>query len=117
MLMALASELRGAHALGVRTFSALAGDPPRIGDYPTGTGVWDVDSIGLIDILTRLNRAEDPSGAPIGHRAGFTIPCPLGSPAAEAPPEWDPLARQLVAGGPPPLAQPPAPCWPQPPSY
>jgi homocysteine S-methyltransferase len=47
-LMAIESELLGAHALGVRNIIALTGDPPRVGDYPTGTGVWDVDSIGLI---------------------------------------------------------------------
>ena len=46
-LMALESELLGAHALGMRNILALTGDPPRIGDYPTGTGIWDVDSIGL----------------------------------------------------------------------
>ena len=65
-LMALESELLGAHALGVRNILALTGDPPRIGDYPTGTGVWDVDSIGLIEILARLNRGEDQAGSPIG---------------------------------------------------
>jgi homocysteine S-methyltransferase len=97
-LMALESELLGAHALGVRNVIALTGDPPRIGDYPTGTGVWDVDSIGLIEILTRLNRAEDPSGASIGQRAGFTIACALDSTAAEAGTEWDRLERKLAAG-------------------
>ena len=61
-LMALESELLGAHALGIRNILALTGDPPRVGDYPTGTGVWDVDSIGLIEILTRLNRGEDQAG-------------------------------------------------------
>ena len=60
------SELLGAHALGVRSLIALTGDPPRIGDYPTGTGIWDIDSIGLIEMLTRLNLAEDPSGRSIG---------------------------------------------------
>ncbi len=97
-LMALESELLGAHALGVRNIIALTGDPPRIGDYPTGTGVWDVDSIGLIEILTRLNRAEDPSGASIGGRAGFTIACALDSTAADAATEWDRLERKLAAG-------------------
>jgi methionine synthase / methylenetetrahydrofolate reductase(NADPH) len=97
-LMALESELLGAHALGVRNVIALTGDPPRIGDYPTGTGVWDVDSIGLIEILTRLNRAEDPSGASIGQRAGFTIACALDSTAADAATEWDRLERKLAAG-------------------
>ena len=97
-LMALESELLGAHALGVRNIIALTGDPPRIGDYPTGTGVWDVDSIGLIEILTRLNLAEDPSGRSIGQRAGFTIACALDSTAADAPTEWDRLERKLAAG-------------------
>ena len=97
-LMALESELLGAHALGVRNVIALTGDPPRIGDYPTGTGVWDVDSIGLIEILTRLNRAEDPSGASIGQPAGFTIACALDSTAADADAEWDRLERKLAAG-------------------
>ena len=97
-LMALESELLGAHALGVRNIIALTGDPPRIGDYPTGTGVWDVDSIGLIEILTRLNRAEDPSGASIGQRAGFTIACALDSTAADGATEWSRLERKLDAG-------------------
>lgn len=97
-LMALESELLGAHALGVRNVIALTGDPPRIGDYPSGTGVWDVDSIGLIEILTRLNRAEDPTGASIGQRAGFTIACALDSTAADAATEWDRLERKLAAG-------------------
>ena len=97
-LMALESELLGAHALGVRNIIALTGDPPRIGDYPTGTGVWDVDSIGLIGILTRLNLAEDPSGASIGQRAGFTIACALDSTAADSTTEWDRLERKLEAG-------------------
>ena len=97
-LMALESELLGAHALGVRNIIALTGDPPRIGDYPTGTGVWDIDSIGLIEILTRLNLAEDPAGASIGQRAGFTIACALDSTAADSATEWDRLERKLEAG-------------------
>jgi homocysteine S-methyltransferase len=97
-LMALESELLGAHALGVRNIIALTGDPPRVGDYPTGTGVWDVDSIGLIEILTRLNRGEDQAGSPIGQPAGFTIACALDPTAADAATEWDRLERKLNAG-------------------
>jgi homocysteine S-methyltransferase len=97
-LMALESELLGAHALGVRNVIALTGDPPRIGDYPTGTGIWDIDSIGLIEMLTRLNLAEDPTGRSIGQRAGFTIACALDSTAADATTEWDRLERKLGAG-------------------
>ncbi len=97
-LMALESELLGAHALGVRNILALTGDPPRVGDYPTGTGVWDVDSIGLIEILTRLNRGEDQAGSAIGQQASFTIACALDPTAADAATEWDRLERKLEAG-------------------
>ena len=97
-LMALESELLGAHALGVRDIIALTGDPPRIGDYPTGTGVWDVDSIGLIGILARLNVAQDPAGGSIGQRAGFTIACALDPTATDQAAEWDRLERKLEAG-------------------
>ena len=97
-LMALESELLGAHALGVRNILALTGDPPRIGDYPTGSGVWDVDSIGLIEILARLNRGEDQAGSPIGQQATFTIACALDPTAADTKTEWDRLDRKLAAG-------------------
>ncbi len=97
-LMALESELLGAHALGVRNILALTGDPPRVGDYPTGTGVWDVDSIGLIEILTRLNRGEDQAGSPIGQQASFTIACALDPTAHDAATEWDRLERKIAAG-------------------
>lgn len=97
-LMALESELLGAHALGVRDILALTGDPPRVGDYPSGTGVWDVDSIGLVEILARLNRGEDAAGSPIGQPAGFTIACALDPTAADTRTEWDRLERKLAAG-------------------
>ncbi|MFL5680059.1 MAG: methylenetetrahydrofolate reductase, partial [Chloroflexota bacterium] len=97
-LMAIESELLGAHALGVRNILALTGDPPRVGDYPTGTGVWDVDSIGLVEILARLNRGEDQAGSPIGQPAGFTIACALDPTAADQATEWERLERKLDAG-------------------
>jgi len=97
-LMAIESELLGAHALGVRNILALTGDPPRIGDYPSGTGVWDVDSIGLVEILARLNRGEDQAGSPIGQRAGFTIACALDPTAADRQTEWERLERKLAGG-------------------
>jgi methionine synthase I (cobalamin-dependent)/5,10-methylenetetrahydrofolate reductase len=97
-LMALESELLGAHALGVRDILALTGDPPRIGDLPGATGVWDVDSIGLVEILARLNRGEDAAGSPIGQAASFTIACALDPTAADAATEWDRLERKVAAG-------------------
>jgi homocysteine S-methyltransferase len=97
-LMAIESELLGAHALGVRNILALTGDPPRVGEYPTTTGVWDVDSIGLVEILARLNRAVDQAGSPIGQPAGFTIACALDPTAADSSTEWDRLERKIAAG-------------------
>jgi homocysteine S-methyltransferase len=97
-LMALESELLGAHALGIRDILALTGDPPRIGDYPSGTGIWDIDSIGLIGILQRLNRGEDQAGRPIGAPAGFTIACALDPTAEELDGEIDRLAGKIEAG-------------------
>ncbi|HEY5519398.1 MAG TPA: bifunctional homocysteine S-methyltransferase/methylenetetrahydrofolate reductase [Candidatus Limnocylindrales bacterium] len=97
-LMALESELLGAHALGVRDILALTGDPPRVGDYPTGTGIWDVDSIGLIGILARLNRGEDQAGKPIGAPAGFTIACALDPTANDLGHELERLAAKIDAG-------------------
>ena len=54
-LMALQSDLLGAHALGIHNVLALTGDPVRAGNYPNLTGVWDVDSVGLIRILHAMN--------------------------------------------------------------
>jgi methionine synthase I (cobalamin-dependent)/5,10-methylenetetrahydrofolate reductase len=97
-LMALESELLGAHALDVRNILALTGDPPRVGDYPTGTGIWDVDSVGLIGILSRLNRGEDQAGKPIGSPAGFTIACALDPTAADIEHEMERVAAKVDAG-------------------
>ncbi len=97
-LMALESELLGAHALGVRNILALTGDPPRVGDYPTGTGIWDVDSVGLIGILARLNRGEDQAGKPIGAPAGFTIACALDPTAEDIEHELNRLTDKIDAG-------------------
>ena len=97
-LMALESELLGAHALGIRDILALTGDPPRVGDYPSGTGIWDIDSIGLIGILTRLNRGEDQAGRPIGAPAGFTVACALDPTAEDLDAELDRLAGKIEAG-------------------
>lgn len=97
-LMALESELLGAHALGVRDILALTGDPPRVGDYPTGTGIWDIDSTGLIGVLQRLNRGEDQAGRPIGAPAGFTVACAVDPTAGDLEHELDRLSGKIEAG-------------------
>jgi methionine synthase / methylenetetrahydrofolate reductase(NADPH) len=76
-LMALQAELLGAHALGIRNVLALTGDPQRVGDYPNTTGVWDVDSVGLIQIIKHMNEGHDAAGSSIGAQASFRIGCAL----------------------------------------
>ncbi len=97
-LMALESELLGAHALGLRNVLALTGDPPRIGDYPTGTGVWDVDSIGLIEILAASTGARTRAARRSGSERGSRSPAPSIPTAPNASREWDRLERKLAAG-------------------
>ncbi|MDQ3870603.1 MAG: methylenetetrahydrofolate reductase, partial [Chloroflexota bacterium] len=97
-LMALESELLGAHALGIRNILALTGDPPRVGDYPNVSAIWDVDSTGLIAILRRLNQGEDQAGKPIGAPAGFAIACALDPTAEDLDHELDRLTGKLEAG-------------------
>ncbi|MGA3057631.1 MAG: bifunctional homocysteine S-methyltransferase/methylenetetrahydrofolate reductase [Candidatus Limnocylindrales bacterium] len=97
-VMALEAELLGAHALGVRNILALTGDPPRVADRPAATAVWDVDAIGLIEIIRRLNRGEDGAGGSIGQPAGFTIACALDPTAGDPDREWTRLERKLAAG-------------------
>ena len=70
-LMALQSELLGAHALGIRNILALTGDPLRMGAYPNTTGVWDVDSVGLLSIIHAMNDGHDAAGSPIGGKSSF----------------------------------------------
>ncbi len=72
-LMALQSELLGAHALGIRNILALSGDPLRVGDYPNTTGVWDLDSVGLIQAIRGMNEGHDAAGSSIGAKSSFHI--------------------------------------------
>jgi len=97
-LMALEAELLGAHALGLRNILALTGDPPRVADRPATTAVWDVDAIGLIEIISRLNQGQDGAGLSIGQEAGFTIACALDPTAADPDKEWSRLERKVAAG-------------------
>jgi len=72
-LLGMQSDLLGAHSMGVRNLLLITGDPPQIGDYPDATGVFDVDSIGLTNMVTRLNRGFDIGGQSIGVPTAFHI--------------------------------------------
>lgn len=64
-LLGMQSDLLGAGALGIPNILIVTGDPPKLGDYPDATAVFDVDSIGLVQIANRLNHAQDLVGNPI----------------------------------------------------
>ena len=72
-MMAIQADLLGAHALGIHNVLALTGDPVRAGNYPNLTGVWDVDSVGLIGVLHGMNEGRDAAGAALGSVAAFHI--------------------------------------------
>jgi homocysteine S-methyltransferase len=65
-LLGIQSDLLGAHAMGLRNLLLITGDPSRVGDYPDATAVFDVDSIGLTNVVAHLNRGYDVGGQSIG---------------------------------------------------
>ena len=72
-LLGIQSDLLGAHAMGLRNVLLITGDPGRVGDYPDATAVFDVDSIGLTNVVASLNRGCDVGGQPIGAPTAFHI--------------------------------------------
>jgi methionine synthase / methylenetetrahydrofolate reductase(NADPH) len=72
-LLGMQSDLIGAYALGLRNLLIITGDPPILGDYPQATAVFDVDAIGLTNMVTRLNGGLDLSGRLIGSPTGFFV--------------------------------------------
>jgi 5,10-methylenetetrahydrofolate reductase len=72
-VIGMQSDLLGAWALGVRNVLAVTGDPPKLGNYPDATAVFDVDAIGLVNLINRLNHGLDLAGNPIGDPTGFLI--------------------------------------------
>jgi 5,10-methylenetetrahydrofolate reductase len=72
-LLGMQSDLLGAHSMGVRNVLLITGDPPNVGDYPDATAVFDVDSIGLTNVVSRLNRGLDIGGQAIGPPTAFHI--------------------------------------------
>jgi len=72
-LLGMQSDLLGAHSMGIRNVLLITGDPPNAGDYPDATAVFDVDSIGLTNVVARLNAGFDIGGQPIGAPTAFHI--------------------------------------------
>ena len=72
-VLGIQSDLLGASATGIRNLICITGDPPKMGNYPDATAVFDVDAIGLVNIVHNLNRGQDIGGNPIGQGTAFVI--------------------------------------------
>ena len=97
-LMGIQADLLGCQALGISTVLALTGDPPSVGTYAHATAVYDVDSIGLINIITQLNQGVDIAGNSIGSPTSFSIGCALNPTAEDRKLEIERFRKKLAAG-------------------
>ena len=97
-VMGLQSQLLGAHAAGIRNVLAVTGDPPHVGDYPGSSGVYEVDSIGLTALVTRLNEGEDYSGKAIDAPTSFYVGVAVNPSAEDLENELERFRQKLDAG-------------------
>ncbi len=97
-LMGIQADLLGCQALGIKNILALTGDPPALGNYAHATAVYDVDSIGLIKIISQLNEGQDIAGNTIGRPTQLSIGCALNCTHEDRKLELDRFSRKLEAG-------------------
>jgi homocysteine S-methyltransferase len=97
-VMGLESALLGAHADGIRNVLAITGDPPEVGDYPGSRGVYEIDAIGLTQLLSRLNAGEDFYGKAIDAPTSFFIGVAVNPTPDDLDVELDRFERKLAAG-------------------
>jgi methionine synthase / methylenetetrahydrofolate reductase (NADH) len=97
-LMSIQGELLAAQALDIRNILAMTGDPPRPGDYANATAVFDVDAIGLLEIIRRLNEGLDATGNSIGTSTSFCVGATLNPAAADIEREIERTHRKIEAG-------------------
>ena len=97
-LLGMQSDLLGAHSMGVRNVLLITGDPPKLGDYPDATAVFDVDSIGLTNLVARLNRGQDIGGQAIGQPTSFHIGVAVNPAALSADEELRRFGYKVEAG-------------------
>jgi methionine synthase I (cobalamin-dependent)/5,10-methylenetetrahydrofolate reductase len=97
-LLAIQADLLGAAVLGINNILAVTGDPAQIGDYPTATSVFDLDAIGLVRVLSRLNEGIDMAGNSIKVRTNFTIAVAFDPLAREMDLELSRLEKKALAG-------------------
>jgi homocysteine S-methyltransferase len=97
-VMGLEGVLLGAHAEGIRNVLAVTGDPPHVGDYPGSRGVYEVDSIGVVQLLSALNRGEDYVGKGLDAPTSFFVGVAVNPSAADLDVELERFRRKLDAG-------------------
>ena len=97
-IMTLQADLLGAHALGIRSVICTTGSPPVLGDYPAVDGIWEVDSLGLIALLSGLNSGRDSNGLATATRTSFCVGARV-SPGARDPEAEIARARAKVRAG------------------
>ncbi len=97
-IMGLQSQLLGVHAEGIRNVLAVTGDPPHVGDYPGASGVYDVDSIGLTRLLSRLNEGEDYAGRGIDAPTSFYVGVAVNPSATDLDRELERFRQKIDAG-------------------
>ena len=97
-IMGLESQLLGAHACGIRNVLAVTGDPPEVGDYPGSRGVYEIDSIGLTQLMARLNRGEDYNGRSIDAATSFFIGVAVNPSADDLETELDRFHKKVEVG-------------------
>ncbi|MES1254626.1 MAG: bifunctional homocysteine S-methyltransferase/methylenetetrahydrofolate reductase [Acidobacteriota bacterium] len=97
-LLAIQSDLLGAHAMGLRNLMLVTGDPGRVGDFPDAAGVFDVDSIGLTNVVARLNHGNDVGGQAIGAPTRFHLGVSVNPTAPNEDEELRRFAYKVEAG-------------------
>ena len=98
-LLGQMAHLLGAHAIGIRNLVIITGDPPKVGDYPEATAVYDLDAIGLLQMASNMNRGVDPAGKPLpGGKTSFLLATGLEPGAADLDREIARLERKKEAG-------------------
>jgi len=97
-LIGMQSDLLGGYAAGLANFLIITGDPPKLGDYPDVTGVFDVDAIGLTQVAANLNRGYDIGGNPISPPTGILIGVGVNPCAVDPEREIDRYFRKIDAG-------------------
>src|SRR5438067_1266837 len=97
-VMGLESMLLGAHAEGVRNILAITGDPPEVGDYAGARGVYEIDAVGLTQLITNLNRGEDFNGRPIDAPTSFFHGVAVNPNADDLALELDRFHQKVEAG-------------------